>query len=428
MWLNTLKNGDTDKLLTFIDGLWQEKCYREAFDFLLSLTRQFVEDWKAPADEDWLYQMHYDEYLPDEITEYHTFISLIDEPLAKATLMAQLHEGEVKAVRGELELLPGPLDCGGAEAREQLEGEGYELEKTVMALEDYWQFKPDVSEFLIPLYLDIYDRQGQSEKYLTVANQYGFSIEYLLYLVKLGRIEQVMAEFQGALGQHSEYLQLIQVLFDHHRSEALTVVSVALDLKVEESQFRYGGYDRGTCYRWLAEHLNPTADDERLLFFKAADQTMAVNPDIAIYQRRESYTDADQWVGVRAEYLERCQSSSECVDVLIYSGEYDMACRHLENNHSWYYLSDRKFLDALAILKNEKPEWVIKFCTLQADALIAETKVSRYPDAVAYLAHVKAVCLVNNRSDEWRKVLLERITTHKRKIRLVPQLEELGFV
>ncbi|MGI9277649.1 MAG: hypothetical protein ACR2PT_22720 [Endozoicomonas sp.] len=418
VFVSNIVHHQTDSVTELLESFWKEENYRQGFEFLMTLTRLFTRDWRQPEDDEWFYR-HWED-APKEVEDYTTFVMFMDDYLAKAALMAELEELEVMKLYAELENLNSPADCAGGEAEDYLGDEGYRLEKTLLALNDNWSFEVDEVEFLIPLYLDIYDRWGQHQDYLDLAKGYGFQKEFLLHLVKQGKVEQVMGEYSSLLKTHDDCLELIQALFGSYREQTVQVAAYALALPVA-SEFRR--YESGACFRWLSKHLEHTGD-ERALQFSATDLAMEVSPELDLFKRRETHTPSDAWAEARQKYLDYCMVSQQsCVDILIYAAEFDLACEK-QQRYGWFG-SDLRSSSNLKKLKQEKPEWVMAFAKAKAEERIAETKVESYPVAASILDHARALYVKQGRAEDWKLYLQDLISTHKRKRKLVPLLQNL---
>lgn len=417
LYINSIVNYQTDGVVSMLESFWQDEQYRQGVDFLMTLTRMFIKDWQEPDDEYWFHR-HW-EGSPKEVEDYSTFVMFMDQYLAKAVLMAELKEPEVDRLCEEIENLASPADACGGEAEDYLGDEGYRLDQTLRALEDRWTFESEGAEFLIPIYLEIYDHWGQHQDYLDLANLFGFHREYLLHLVKQGKIVQTMEQYPEYLANLDDCLALIQALFEHHRSEALQVAGFALKKTIPDR------YQVGNCYKWLSEHLNPDDTNEEKTFFEATDLAMQTSPDLSLFKRREKHTASELWPDIRSRYLGHCQSGYDCENVIIYAGEYDMACGSLEKRGFWFNRIDQNSMNMLETLKQERPEWVKAFARQKAEEAIGVTKVDAYPGAVDILKHVKELCLSQNQGEEWQAYLQHLMVVHKRKRKLIPLLEQL---
>ena len=417
--VSNIVHHQTGGVTELLESFWKEEKYRQGLEFLLTLTRLFTGEWREPEDDDWFYR-HW-EGPPKEVEDYVTFIVFMDEYLSKAVLMAELEEPEVDKLCAELENLNSPANCGGGEAEDYLGDEGYRLETTLLALNDNWTFDVDEVEFLIPVYLDIYDRWGQHQDYLELAARFGFQKEYLLHLVKQGKVEQAMLEYSSQLKTHEDCLELIQAMQEQNRIQALQVAAYALDLPVTRET---DGYGATQCFRWLSEHLDHSEEESGLLF-RATDLAMEILPELDLFKRREACTAPEDWQEVRFRYLQHCMTSDlNTVDILIYAGEYALACEKQEISGSWFG-SDTVSTNNFKKLKQESPEWVKDFAKEKAEEKIAETDVDSYPVAASILKQARAIYLEQDRAEDWKTYLQDLITTHKRKRKLVPLLQEL---
>lgn len=418
LYINSIVNHQTDGVISMLESFWQDEQYRQGFDFLMALTRMFVKDWQEPNDEYWFHR-HWEDP-PKEVEDYSTFVLFMDQYLAKAILMVELEEPTVSDLREEIKNLVSPADGCGGEAEDYLGDEGYRLDQTLRILDDNWTFESEDVEFLIPIYLDIYDRWGQHQDYLDLAKRFGFHKEYMLHLVKQGKIVQVMDQYLEYLSSLDDCLALIQALFEHHRTEALQIAEFALKRPVPNR------YQTGDCYKWLSEHLNPDDNSEEKPFFDATDRAMQVSPELSLFKRREKHTPSELWSDIRSRYLDYCQSDISYEDIMIYAGEYDMACASLEKRGFWFNRYGQKGMCMLETLKRERSEWVKTFAKRQAEEVIALTKVDAYPGAVDILKHVKELCFSQSQSNEWQDYLQDLLTAHKRKRKLIPLLEQLA--
>ena len=431
IWLDSITAGDYEALIHFIKDLWQQKKYRRSFELLMDIAEQFTTKWQAPDDDDWVDYCHeWPDEFPEEIEDYGIFVSHIDTLLATAILLAELKASEQQVVQQNVMNFDSPMNCLNEEALEYLEGcDPYELEQTKLVVNHYWQLDlekigSDNKGVLINLYLAVYTLREQWQDYLKLTKNNDLWCEHLVCLTQLGEVSQVMTLYKEKLTDHSQYLKLIQALFEKYRAQAIQIAATALDLKTASNPVNYVNYNSLELYTWLSENAEPTLDHEKILCLKATDLAMEISPSLALYIRRDSCTSKDQWPTIRADYLERCKTTYKCIDVFIYSKEYDMACTHLKNSH--YSEGDKAFIAALDVLKIKRPDWVKRYCLEQAEEIISQTKVNYYPKAVIYLKHVKEVYLKNNQSLEWQILLKKIISKNKRKIRLVPLLEKLN--
>jgi uncharacterized Zn finger protein len=72
-----------------------------------------------------------------------------------------------------------------------------------------------------------------------------------------------------------------------------------------------------------------------------------------------------------------------------------------------------------------RPDWVIRACCRQAEAIMNSGKANAYYHAVNWLKKVRAAYLASDRESEWEEYLAGLLDQHKRKYKLVPMLETL---
>ena len=100
----------------------------------------------------------------------------------------------------------------------------------------------------------------------------------------------------------------------------------------------------------------------------------------------------------------------------------DAAIHTIDSSAYWSYDMVERVVDAAW---RSHPEWAIRQCQKQAEAIMDGGKSKYYHHAIRWLEKARQAYLAAKRGDEWRAYLEGLISQHTRKYSLRPQLEAL---
>jgi len=263
--------------------------------------------------------------------------------------------------------------------------------------------------------LEALERQGRGEEYLRLAKAEGQFGLYVLMLAHLGRVEEAVDEGLRLLDQPSQFLALADVLRQRH--EPAAALRVAKRGLVAEGP-------KGELAAWLSDLAHVMGDEAVAL--DAAGAAFREIPSLPAYQRIQGLA-GERWPEMREELLGHLRAmsgyiwSEAQVDVFLHEGLLDDAIDAVEKDVS-YDLIERVMDAALA----DRPEWVIRVASRQAERIINAGKSKYYHHAVDWLRRAQMAYQVEGREAEWRAYLAEIRDRHGRKYKLMQMLRTLG--
>ncbi|MBT3391169.1 MAG: SWIM zinc finger domain-containing protein [Chloroflexi bacterium] len=341
------------------------------------------------------------EYFDDSDAELADSADYAGEVLAEAILSAKLDAKERKSLGNQLDPIRSNLSDYGIEKG---------LELAHLALEYGWETQPFQSE-LDTAKLNVLERQGRTEEFLSLCQQTGQSLRYTQKLLQLGRMaEGIRAAYQ--IAEPNKILEIAKELREKdHLAEAVHLAEHGLTL--EGAKYHLAA--------WLAPLEETLGKPEEALLAHLA--AFAELPKLETYQSMQQLS-GERWKELQPEQMKillQSGHSEAIVDVYLYEQMWDEAIEVAEKNAYSYSLRE-KVADAIIA---HRPNWVIRISIQEAEKLIEPTKSKYYPHAARWLAKAKEAYLVSGREAEWTTYLAKIKTLYARRPSLQKELANL---
>jgi uncharacterized Zn finger protein len=262
--------------------------------------------------------------------------------------------------------------------------------------------------------LNVLDRQGRVEDFLRLAEDADLTARRATMLVRVGRVQEAVAEALARLTRADDALAVAQALREHGEAErAPTLGEHGLTLEGAK-----GGLAVWT--RDLAESLGET--DRALTAAVAAVQEA---PDLDAYLAVRRLAEAD-WPERREGVLTRLRRSRSFypageVEIFLHEGLTGDAIAAVDGSYA-----DDLVMRVAAAAVATHPDWVVTTARRHAESIMDRAKSTAYDAAVAWLATVRDAYRAAAREQEWRAYRAGLLDQHRRKSKLRPMLEALG--
>lgn len=328
---------------------------------------------------------------------------------AEALLTADLSPDEREDWQGRLEYW-------------QTESEQYGIdvgfEPAIVAARQGWdsvQTEPAdyITQQVIEARLNVLERQGRAEEFITLARAAGKLVRYATMLVRVGRVAEAVETGLHDLSSAADAHTLASSL--HEQGEIDAALRVAEHgLTLAESHAPLAGWLR-TVARQQGQHD---------LALHAAEVGFRSSPTLQTYHAVQELAGA-QWEQMRPallDYLRKKQGGlpDKRVDIFLHEGLIDDAIAVVKSGYS-YGLLDR----VLAAAVEQRPDWVIEAGTRHAEQLINEGKSKYYDVAVQRLVMVRRAYQYAGRADDWQRYEAELRERHGRKRKLMDMLRQM---
>ncbi len=328
------------------------------------------------------------------------------EILAEAILSIDWDEKERKALERKLAPIAKNLSDYGIE-------DGLELAQ--LALEYGWETHPEyVNDFTTDLdsaKLNVLERQGRSDEFLSLCQQTGQHLRYTQKLLQLGQIENaVHAAYQ--LSDPNQVLEIAKRLREINQiSEAVALAEHGLTIEGQKYHLA----------AWLAPLEESQGQLEQAL--QAHLAVFAASPNLETYQHIQRLS-GERWKELQPEQVKtlvQSGRSDSIVSVYLYEQMWDEAIAIAEKNAYDYTLREN-VADAVVA---HHPDWVIRISIQEAEKLIEPTQSKYYPHAARWLAKAKQAYIQSERKSEWLAYLTRLKTTYARRPSLQKELSKL---
>lgn len=273
----------------------------------------------------------------------------------------------------------------------------------------------------IPMYADdlaaarlrVLERQGRTQEYLYLAEAEGQTALYLTMLVKTGQIAEAVAYARQYADMTDEILSLAQALaLCNHMPEAIQIAEFGLELQG----------DKLALARWLRDTAaNQQAPEVALRAAKIAFTQSYAMQD---YQAAETLA-GPTWPMLKPELLHQLATASyalERLDIYLHENMFTEAMAYVDQKGNADYQLVGKVVDAVW---EREPEWAIRHCQQQAEAIMDAGKSKYYAYAIRWLEKASRAYQVMNRQADWDTYMIGLVQKHARKTSLRPQLEQL---
>jgi uncharacterized Zn finger protein len=327
---------------------------------------------------------------------------------AEALLTADLPSDEREDWQGKLEAWQ-------AHAAEY--GIDTELEPAIIAARQGWDDAGPVSDDyitqqVVKARLNVLERQGPTEEFLTLAREAGELARYAAMLVRAGRVPEAVETGLNDLTSAADVYTLATTLHEHGKIDpALQVAEHGLSMA--ETGDRLAG--------WLRDLAQQQGQHD--LALRAAEAAFRSAASMQNYYAVQDLA-GEQWEQIRSALLDHLRTQrgvlyDERVDIFLHEDLIDDAIKAVK--HSYTELD--KVLTAAV---EQRPDWVIQAGTKHAERIIDEGKAKYYDIAVRRLALVRRAYQHAGRAEEWRQYEAQLRDTHGRKRKLMDMLQQIG--
>jgi uncharacterized Zn finger protein len=264
--------------------------------------------------------------------------------------------------------------------------------------------RPWYADELAQARLNVLARQGRYQEYLYLARAENQVEQYLTMLVQMGRVQEAIAYGLNRLTTAAPALALARAL--HEKGEvdaALRVAERGLSLQ-QELGSRYA------LLLWLRDAAQEAGQSD--LARRMAAHAFREQPTLANYQTAHALAGSD-WPPLREElldYLRRATlfAAQNRIDIFLYEELPADAIQALDAEpHPHPSLVERV---AEAVTATH-PEWVIRACRRQAEALLSQGAESQEDAIYTLLNRTRQAYTAAGRAAEW-PVYLNQLMAH----------------
>jgi uncharacterized Zn finger protein len=327
---------------------------------------------------------------------------------AEALLTADLSPDEREDWQGKLEEWQ-------AHAAEY--GIDTELEPAIIAARQGWDDAGPVSDDYITRQvfkarLNVLERQGPTEEFLTLAREAGELARYAAMLVRVGRVPEAVETGLNDLTSAADVYTLATTLHEHGEIDAaLRVAEHGLTL----------AEPRNHLAKWLRDTARQQGQEH--LALQSAQEAFRSAPSMQNYHGVQELA-GEQWEQIRPALLDHIRQSErgmydERIDIFLHEGLIDDAIKAVK--HSYTELDK-----VLAAAVEQRPDWVIQAGTKRAEWIINKGQSKYYDVAVMRLALVRRAYQHAGRAEDWQRYEAQLRDTHGRKRKLMDMLRQIG--
>ncbi len=358
------------------------------------------------------------EYIDDSNGEMGEYLDGLGKTLAEVILSLDLDEDQREDIISDIDQIHGKLSNygvdgleaaiaaaqygwgeGPVEAKDRSAGEADDEEwededdEEIFAPGGYQPWKLEsVSQILTRAKLNVLERQGRTDEYLTLCLRSDEHLRYSMKLLALDRTPEAVKYALKHLSNADDALKLAKSLRESgHLDESL---------KIGERGLKLGG-GKAALGAWLGPIEE--AQDRAAQALEAWAAAFHSYPSLATWQTIKRLAGA-QWKKLKPEMmasLEKGYNHQALAEVLIEEREWDTAIK-LADKQTYDYRLIATVADALIA---HRPEWVIRASVKQADGLIAKTQSKYYSHAADWLRRAKAAYTQLGQTGGWQKYL-----------------------
>jgi len=355
---------------------------------------------------------------------FEGFFARLGKTLAEAILTAALSSAERETWAAEIKAWQVELDNYGLEgvfgAAIAAAEHGWDYEPLRRAMQGHtteqgvWEGeKPPYADNLIAACLNVLERQGRIDEYLSLAKAEDRTTCYVIMLVKVGRPDEAVDYAMRHLTQADKAFTLAQVLQEHdHLQAALQIGWHGLSLHGER-------FDLASWLRDLAAGLG-----DKAIALQAARAAFEAAPGLTEYQAVQELA-GDAWPAIKQELLDALAAHPSVrgrIAIYLSEGLVDQAVQVVNSQRFVGYDMLSKVVEAAC---RSHPDWVIGQCKRQAEPIMNAGKSHAYHYALDWLDLARRAYLAAGRESEWRSYGQSLIGKHRRKNTLVPGLKQL---
>ncbi|WP_337906904.1 hypothetical protein [Iningainema tapete] len=278
--------------------------------------------------------------------------------------------------------------------------------------------RPEFANDLALIRLQILERQNRYTEYLNLAFAEGMTLQYLIQLAALGRVEEAMSAAKNQMETAEAAFALAKILRDDgYLSEALKIAQAGLNLS-------------GKCLYELASWTSDLAQG-------LGNISTALNASIVAFETEPSFRDyvkieelaGELWSEVKPDLLQVLRddtgwgTQAAKVDIFLHEELIDDAIKVVKTDG--YYRSELVHRVMEAAIPH-RPDWVIDNAQKRAEEIMNQGKADRYNEAVRWLQKVKAAHFQLRQQAEWTAYRSKLEADHGRKRKLMELFKELN--
>ncbi len=261
--------------------------------------------------------------------------------------------------------------------------------------------------------LNVLERQGQVDNFLSFCQQTGRYLRCVLKLLQLGRIEEALETANQQLEVPGEILAAAKAIRQVGRLQDAILLA--------ERGVKTNSPNHHHLAAWLAPLEEAQGRIEPALRAYLAD--FAAMPAIETYKSIQRLS-GERWAQLKPAQMKillQSGSSDAIVSIYLYEQEWDQAIKIVEKNSYDYNLRE-KVADAVI---THRTDWVIQISIQEAEKLIAPTQSKYYSHAVRWLAKAKQAYLQAGRKADWLTYFTQLKATYARRPSLQKELVKL---
>jgi len=275
-----------------------------------------------------------------------------------------------------------------------------------------WSLPSSMAQDLTEAKLNVLERQGRIDEYLTLCQKAKRHLRYTLKLCDLDRVSETMKYAKKHLATAGEARQLAEKLRTlKHIAEALEIGERGLKLKGPKAK--------------LGEWLGPVeeAQGRKKEALRAWLAAFREEPSLEAYKTIQRLAESG-WKKLRPEVMAALRKSLDeqvLAEVHLFEQEWDEAIKVAEGRDVWYTVVETVADQVLP----HRPEWVARVSIKHAERLMTEVKSKNYPIAAEWLKRAKKAYAQLGQVDKWRTYLQKITEKYRRRPALQAQLRRL---
>jgi uncharacterized Zn finger protein len=265
--------------------------------------------------------------------------------------------------------------------------------------------------------LRILARQDRTQEYINLAQAEGQVALAIKMIAQTDDIDTAVTQAKAHLIHAGEILTIAHKLAEKGELEAaLTVAEHGLDQENISGKIELA--------RWTREQA--TAAGKPTLAIKAAQEAFFNSHSLADYLKVKELA-GDSWKTIRHRLLKKLKqhwSATDKIDIYLHENMLVEAMQALDREQ---YVSDYDLLRVIEATRETQPDWGIRQCKQQAEAIMDGGRSREYDSAVSWLRIARDIYIQHERQKEWETYLNSLLDTHFRKYKLVPMLRNISI-
>ena len=370
-----------------------------------------------------------DDYLyEDNEDTFYSATQTLDAALAEVLLSLEMAPEE-KATWGE-RIAGWEKGAGDLEVSRAALAEGWTFPPLVAIMrgddqptEPWPQEIPDFAARLDLARLRILARQGRRQAYISLAMAAGQARLAIIMMARIGEIEKAIGAAKVQITSAAEMLEIAQTLAAEGALEgALDLAAHGLSL-APQGPYSFLETGRLDLARWTREQA-----------LVCGNQDLALRAARIAFEESGAFRDylpvqeigGNRWMEIRPDLLAQLRkigSLSNRLDIYLHENLLGEAMTAVDTNQDFILAADLHRV--VTATRTTTPDWGIRHCRAQAEAIMAEGRSGEYDTAVTWLRDARDIYTQHGRLEEWKRYLDGLLKTHHRKYKLVPMLRQI---